>query len=132
MSRPRTHDTSHTYHHVDDVKDLTDALSRAAIASFPNKRQRRYKHVHALLLYWEGDDLGVESEINTLWKVLYFEYGFDAFVEKIPILKSHNALSFQLSAYMADRSRDSQDNLLIVYYGGHAHMDEQKRCVFSR
>ena len=132
MARQRTHDTSHIYHHVDDVKDLTDAVSQAAIASFPNKRRRPYKNAYALLLHWEGDELGVLQEIYALYRVLTREYGFDAFIEEIPIVKSHNTLAFRLSAYMDDRARDSRDNLLIVYYAGHAHMDEQKRCVFSR
>lgn len=129
MAISRTHDIHQAYHHVEDIKELSTALSKAAAAAFPNQRGQRYAKVYALLLHWEGDELGVLKELFSLQKVLKSEYGFDVDLEEIPIARSHNVLTSILSDYL--RKRDAKKNLIIVYYGGHAYMDEQKRCIMS-
>lgn len=81
-----------------------------------------------LLLSWEDDDLGVATEIADLRRVFDFSYHFLTSHWRIPSHKSHNALVRQVMQLL-DES-ESRDKLLIVYYGGHGKMNEDRQCVW--
>lgn len=92
-------------------------------------RKSRYKEIHALLLSWEDDNLGVVNEIDELYDVFRQIYHFEVERWSIPSKRSHNTLAAKLLGFLADY--ESKDNLLIVYYGGHGSMNDDRQCVWS-
>lgn len=126
---PRTHDISLIDYHVTDVKALGEAVTAAAAAAFPNGGRSRYKEVHVLLLSWEEDNLGVIKELTELRDVFENLYRFQTETWNIPTLESHNALAFRMMQFLNDFKAD--DNLLVVYYGGHGGMNDDRQCVWS-
>ena len=129
MASDRTHDISNTPFHVRDIKALGEILTNAAEAAFPNRGVSRYKEVHTLLLSWEDDNLGVADEIDELRDVFRNLYSFEAEEWKIPSKRSHNSLAAKVLGFLDDY--ESKDNLLIVYYGGHGEMNDDRQCVWS-
>lgn len=129
MPPDRTHDISHTPCHVRDIGVLSDILNSAASAAFPNRGFSRYKEVHALLLSWEDDNLGVIDEVIELEDVFRHTYRFEVEVWRIPTGRSHNSLAAKILGFLNDY--ESKDNLLIVYYGGHGYMNDDPQCVWS-
>ncbi|KAL8962147.1 MAG: hypothetical protein Q9193_001414, partial [Seirophora villosa] len=127
-TKDTTHDISRIDDHVEDVETLGKILNQAVCAAFPRTSQSRYKDVHVLLLSWEDDDLGVATEIADLRRVFDFSYHFLTSHWRIPSHKSHNALVRQVMQLL-DES-ESRDKLLIVYYGGHGKMNEDRQCVW--
>ena len=124
----RTHDISSTYHHVKDIKAFGDILDEAATAAFPNRGLARYKEVHVLLLSWEDDNLGVINEVVELDDVFRNTYHYQTETWKIPSTRSHNSLAAKIVKFLDDY--ESQDNLLITYYGGHGEMNDDRQCVW--
>jgi hypothetical protein len=70
-----------------------------------------------LLLSWEKDDLGVDSEIAELGKVFSKMYKFQVERYYIPNLKPDRALKRRMIEFL---EYESKDTLFIVYYAGHA------------
>lgn len=127
--QPRTHDTSLIDYHVKDVKSFGETVTAAAAAAFPNRGRSRYKQVHVLLLSWEEDDLGIIDELSGLQTVLEDLYRFQTETWKLPTRKSHNSLVSRMIKFLDDFEAD--DSLLIVYYGGHGGMNDDRRCLWS-
>ncbi|KAL9008736.1 MAG: hypothetical protein Q9173_006169 [Seirophora scorigena] len=127
-TKDTTHDISRIDHHVKDVETLARVLNQALCAAFPKTSQSRYKQVHVLLLSWEDDDLGVVTEIAELQRVFDFSYHFQTSHWELPSHKSHNALVRRVMQLL-DES-ESGEKLLIVYYGGHGKMNEDRQCVW--
>lgn len=125
----RTHDIQNTPYHVKDVKALGDILNDAATAAFPNQGSSRYKEVHALLLSWEDDNLGVINEVHELSDVFRRTYDFEVEEWKIPSKRPHNTLASKVLGFLDEF--ESKDNLLIIYYGGHGSMNDDRQCVWS-
>lgn len=129
MPSDTTHDISNVSYHVKDVEALGKVLTSAAEAAFPNRGVSRYKEVHALLLSWEDDNLGVVDEVTELEDVFRNCYRFETEAWKIPSKRSHNSLAAKIIAFVDDY--ESKDNLLVVYYGGHGEMNDDRQCVWS-
>lgn len=129
MPNDRTHDISNKSYHVKDIETFGRIVNSAAAAAFPNRGLSRYKEVHALLLSWEQDNLGVANEIAELKDVFQQIYHFNVDGWKIPSEKSHNSLAAKVLGFLNDY--DSTENLLIVYYGGHGFMNDDRQCVWS-
>ncbi|KAL8790092.1 MAG: hypothetical protein Q9213_000794 [Squamulea squamosa] len=125
----RTHDISNISYHLKDLDAFGDIVTKAAAAAFPNQGKSRYRHVHSLLLSWEEDELGVVSEVQELDEVLTQTYRFRTQQWSIPSLGSHNALAFRLMEFLRDY--DNNENLLLVYYGGHGYMNDDRQCIWS-
>ena len=126
----RTHDISLSSYHIEDLATFGKSLSDAAVRAFPKSRtSSRYKEVHALLLSWEEDNLGVIEEIIELESVLKQGYKFETEPWRIPSTRSHNSLAKRLTDFLDKYER--RDSLLIVYYGGHGYMNDSRQCVWS-
>ncbi|MCJ1262793.1 hypothetical protein MMC22_002663 [Lobaria immixta] len=123
--QPTTHDISRIEYHIKDVKALGELVTAAAAAAFPNRGRSRYKEAHVLLLSWEDDDLGVIDEIIDLQTVFEETYRFQTERWKIPARESHFSLTIRLMKFLTDFKAD--DNLLVVYYGGHGGMNEDRQ-----
>ncbi|KAI4257149.1 MAG: hypothetical protein L6R42_005834 [Xanthoria sp. 1 TBL-2021] len=127
-SKDRTHDLSFSDNHIKDPKALGEILNRAPVGAFPRAGRSRYCDVHVLLLSWEDDDLGVVSEVNDLDDLFREVYRYRTDQWRIPSTKSHNALARRILRSLAEA--DASDKLLIVYYGGHGFMNEDRQCVW--
>ncbi|TVY39388.1 hypothetical protein LSUB1_G004327 [Lachnellula subtilissima] len=119
--QPSTHDTSHTEEHA-TIKQLGEDIESAVKAGWPRVPGTRYKRVHALLLSWEEDDLGVIKEIERLRCVLKNTYQYSVESYEIPSRKPDAALKRRVLEFLDD---DAEDILMIVYYGGHARRGNQ-------
>jgi hypothetical protein len=84
--------------------------------------------VHVLLLRWEHDDLGVAREITKLKDVFERCYNFNTEEWNIPPHDSHIKLAGRLFEFL--NISNAEDKMLIVYYGGHGEMDNDRRCVW--
>lgn len=127
--QPRTHDTSSTRYHIDNLKGFFKTLIEAALAAFPNRGRTHYAAVCVLLLSWENDTLGVIDELLELQAVFQTFYSFYTEEWKIPSNGSHNWLFFLLAQFL--QHYGSEGNLLIIYYRGHSYMNDHGQCVWA-
>ena len=116
---PRTHDTSFSQNHA-DIQKLGDDLNEAVQAAWPKRHDIRYSQVHVLLLSWKDDDLGVAQEIETLRHVFRDMYNFQVQEYQIPSSKPDRNLKHRVWEFLGHKIIDNKENLLILYYGGHA------------
>ncbi len=117
-----TRDTSLVGEHIPSIEKFAEDLQIAIEAAWPTRHSSGYEEVHVLLLSWEEDNLGVEQEIRRLGKVLSNLYRFDVEQYKIPRKTPGKATISRVSTFLEN---DSNRNLLIVYYGGHARLSHQ-------
>jgi hypothetical protein len=106
---------------------------QAAKGAFPNRFQSksRYQEVHAILIQWEDDKgLGVSCELEDLSKVFRLGYGFEATTWLIPTERSLAAIMSKALALVNEAETDGK--LLIIYYGGHAAMNDARQQVWLR
>ncbi len=123
----RTHDISSVEFHVKDLETFGRTLTRATAAAFPNRGGSRYSKVHVLFLSWEDDLLGVSKEIVELRDVFRHTYHYDTEEWHIPSNRSHNSLVKRITEYL--EAYEDKRNLLIVYYAGHGHLNDDRQLV---
>ncbi|KAL9014738.1 MAG: hypothetical protein Q9173_000617 [Seirophora scorigena] len=128
-SQSNTHDVSRTSYHLQDLETFGEIVTNAAAAAFPNSRKSRYRYAYALLLSWEDDELGVKSEVEELDDVFSQTYYFHTEQWRIPSANSHNALAFRLMDFLKDYA--TPEHLLVIYYGGHGSMNDDRQCIWS-
>lgn len=118
-----THDVSLADEHIPQVENFVADLQEAvnAIRSSPN--EGRYKEVHCLTLSWTADNLGVKKEIQELQSVLSRLYRFEIHEYEIHGEKPGRDTQSQVATFL--REHDDKDNLLILYYAGHAMPSRQ-------
>lgn len=85
--------------------------------NIPKKKYSKYRKVEVLLLQWEADDLGVDLEIRELDTLLRCYYLFTTYMRKIPNADTEDYIT---QTIMDFRRGKGCEDLLIVYYGGHA------------
>ncbi|OTA98110.1 hypothetical protein M426DRAFT_326250 [Hypoxylon sp. CI-4A] len=112
-----SHDTSSSVYHtaLDTwLNDLTEALN----AAWP-KRHVTYSDVHALMITWEDNDIPhMDKEVTRLSNVLKGEFGYKIHPLIIPASKADLKIRREVDNFIENYG--DQDNLLIVYYAGHA------------
>jgi hypothetical protein len=81
-----------------------------------------------LLLHWKSDDLFVLPELEDLRTCLGEDYGFETDTYAIPSDNSHLELMLKMASMIKDH--EAPDSLLIVYYGGHAKIDESRQSTW--
>lgn len=123
---PVTHQHSLLIHFKRLIPDLTQSAARA----FPNRGRtsQRYKKVQALLLHWGSDDLFVLPELEDLERCLREDYTFGTDIFSIPSENSHLELMMRVGQLI--REHESQDTLFLIYYGGHARIDESRQSTW--
>ncbi|KAM0562583.1 hypothetical protein ACHAPJ_002273 [Fusarium lateritium] len=129
-ARSATHDTSRTSFHVKHIGQFAQRLEDSAARAFPNRGRSsaRYNNVQALLLHWNSDDLFVIPELEDLEKCLSEDYGFNTDIFAIPSENSHLELMMRIGQLIKDH--ESHDTLFLVYYGGHARIDESRQSTW--
>ena len=123
-----THDVSRASHHLQDIKDFLATVNRATRSAFPNSGKSRYQAVHALLLSWAEDDLGVLVELDRLARVFTELYDFCTEKWLIPSDDSHGELGDRLRAFTKTHAQENV--LLIVYYGGHGFLNDYRQPIW--
>ncbi|KAI1816754.1 hypothetical protein GGS20DRAFT_536084 [Poronia punctata] len=125
-----THDTSRVNYHVKRLPDFAKALQDSAARAFPNHgSSQRYKRVYALLLHWDCDDLFVLPELTDLDMCFRQDYNFESQIFTIPS-RGNPQLDLTSKIVNMIQEHDSSDTLLIVYYGGHARIDEARQSTW--
>ncbi|TDZ87591.1 hypothetical protein C8034_v006667 [Colletotrichum sidae] len=125
-----THDISRVSYHVKHLDSFAQTLEDSANRAFPNRGRssQRYKKVQALLLHWGSDDLFVLPELEDLERCLREDYAYDTEIFPIPSENSHLELMMQVGKLIKDH--EAQDTLFLVYYGGHARIDESRQSTW--
>ncbi len=105
-------------------------LLQSATRAFPNRGRslQRYSKVQALLLHWKSDDLFVLPELEDLERTLREDYDFATDVFPIPSENAHLELMLKLGAMI--KEHEAHDTLFLVYYGGHAKIDESRQSTW--
>ncbi|KAL7818469.1 hypothetical protein V8C26DRAFT_396352 [Trichoderma gracile] len=130
QARSATHDISRARFHVKHIDEFARRLEDSAARAFPNRGRpsQRYKTVQALLVHWGSDDLFVLPELEDLEKCLREDYAFGTDIFSIPSENSHLELMMRIGQLIKDH--ESPDTLFIVYYGGHARIDESRQSTW--
>ncbi|OTB06884.1 hypothetical protein M426DRAFT_318600 [Hypoxylon sp. CI-4A] len=124
-----THDISRVSYHVKHLPEFAKTLEDSATRAFPNRGgSQRYKKVHALLLHWTCDDLFVLKELDDLEAVFREDYSYQTETFPIPSDNAHLELMLKIGAMI--KEHESNDTLFIVYYGGHARIDESRQSTW--
>ncbi|KJR85863.1 homeobox domain containing protein [Sporothrix schenckii 1099-18] len=125
-----THDIGRVNYHVKHLDSFARTLEDSASRAFPNRGRshQRYTKVVSLLLHWKSDDLFVLPELEDLEKCFREEYGFETDTFPIPSENAHLELMMRIGALIKDH--EATDTLFIVYYGGHARIDESRQSTW--
>ncbi|KAH7409760.1 hypothetical protein BKA64DRAFT_665795 [Cadophora sp. MPI-SDFR-AT-0126] len=130
---PRTHDTSHSIYHLKDISEFAAQLDQAAQGVFPNRTgsKVRYQDIQVVLIRWNDDNrLGVSCELEDLCKVFERGYGFQTTTWLIPAEDPlENVMGRALDLV---KESGKEGKLVIVYYAGHAAMNEARQQVWYR
>ena len=116
------------------LSDFTAQLTCSLRGVFPNrKNQPRYRNVWVLLMHWQQGDpnLPVLRELEALRETFRDVFHFDVKTFEIPAQQSHLKVSQSISNFVA-HSDDSEGDLKIFYYAGHARLGESGDLIFSR
>ncbi|KAK0645859.1 hypothetical protein B0T16DRAFT_428842 [Cercophora newfieldiana] len=80
------------------------------------------------MLHWKCDDLFVLPELEDLEKCLREDYRFETETFAIPSENAHLELMLKLGDMV--KKHESEDTLFVVYYGGHARIDESRQSTW--
>ena len=121
MTHPRCYDNDH----VEKLETFASELDTALKTSFPSKSQpHMYTGVHVLLLRWLEDDLQIHREITMLESVFANQFHFR--VEQWQIPSSNPTRALQTKLYSFREAHQNEEELLVVYYGGHSEADSRR------
>jgi hypothetical protein len=112
---------------------VTADFCQAAGGVFPNRdrKQLRYSDVEVILIRWNDDNrFGVSCELEDLCKVFNQGYGFKTTIWLIPTEDPLQEVMGKVLSLVKEAEKDGR--LLIVYYAGHAAMDEARQQVWFR
>ncbi|KAL0473489.1 hypothetical protein QR685DRAFT_516969 [Neurospora intermedia] len=127
---PATHDVSRVSYHVRHLETFAQALEDSANRAFPttSSSQQRYTKVQALFLHWACDDLFVLPELEDLEKCFREDYRYDTDIFAIPTENSHLELMLKIGDMI--KQHEDKKTLFIVYYGGHARIDDSRQSTW--
>jgi hypothetical protein len=116
-SFPSTHDISSAGSHI-AVAELLEQLGEAIQAGWPKKIEL-YSKVAILMLSWkDGDITNSSDEFRRLKSVFQDEYQYEVDDWQIPSRMATPKLGSKASTFVEENF--GKENLLIVYYAGHA------------
>ena len=103
---------------------------KSANRAFPNRGNsgQRYTKVHALMLHWKSDDLFVLPELEDLEKCFRDHYNFGTDIFSIPSESSHLELMLKIGDMV--KQHEAEETLFVVYYAGHARIDESRQSTW--
>jgi hypothetical protein len=78
---------------------------------------------------WDGDDLGVASELELVKEVFKKRYNFKVEIFTIPNTEDANRdVSGRIVEFQ--KTHDHPESLYIIYYGGHGSLTNNDCCSF--
>lgn len=80
------------------------------------------------MLHWKSDDLFVLPELEDLEKCFRDHYCFETDIFSIPSENSHLELMLRIGDMV--KQYESEQTLFVVYYGGHARIDESRQSTW--
>ncbi|KAI0411724.1 hypothetical protein F5X98DRAFT_42481 [Xylaria grammica] len=101
---------------AEDVLDYQNQVA-TELGLYKPRRLQRYANVNVLLLTWADADLHFATEANQLAKMFRESFGYRTLPYQIPSEDPQRQLNLHVAQFIASYGRD--DNLIIVYYGGH-------------
>jgi hypothetical protein len=116
--------------HIETYEIFKVWANEAFNGAFPKTISPRYTSAYALLLYWSEDDLGVATEATCLQRVFEDQYNFETDTYLIPSSDSEQLLVQRIFEFR--KKHAAPENLLIIYYGGHAEQAEHDHCIWRR
>lgn len=130
QARSATHDISRTSFHIKHIGQFARRVEESAARAFPNRGRssQRYSKVQSLLLHWGTDDLFVLPELEDLEKCFREDYAFGTDIWAIPSENSHLELMMRLGQLI--KEHESPDTLFLIYYGGHARIDDSRQSTW--
>ncbi|KAI9663726.1 MAG: hypothetical protein M1821_007216 [Bathelium mastoideum] len=115
--------------HIGSFKEFFSHLNQAAKSALPTIPQR-YNDVSVLLLRWEDDNLGTQTELNDLRDIFQGVYRYN--VEQYLIPSNDPTLHLEDRLNDFRRAYGAEGNLLILYYGGHGSSEKNtRRSIWS-
>ena len=112
----------------EDTLEQVDSSGRRWLQGWPLSK---YLDVRVLLVQWEDENLGVDEEVKNLEAVFSSNYpkGYNFYTQRysIPDDDSEDQLARRLLDF---RKGASENDLLILYYAGHAGGSAQE-CIWS-
>jgi hypothetical protein len=108
-------------------------MHEAAQGAFPNRTnlKMRYQDIQVVLIRWNDDNrLGVSCELEDLCKVFERGYGFQTTTWLIPAEDSLENIMGKTLDFVKESGKEGK--LVIVYYAGHAAMNEARQQVWFR
>ncbi|KAJ8117288.1 hypothetical protein ONZ43_g4245 [Nemania bipapillata] len=115
--------------HPSEDNGFSSGDSTSAARAFPNRgSSQRYRKVYVLLLHWDEDDLFVLPELEDLEICFQRDYNFETERFTIPSSNAHLDLMLKIGSMIKDH--ESTDTLLVVYYGGHARIDDARQSTW--
>ena len=124
VDRAQDLDFEHT-----SLSKFKEDLTKACTNLFPRPIPE-HARMHVLLLNWLEDNLNTITELKKL--DTFFKEWFDCSTEVWRIPSSKQAeweLGHKLSTVTGEYQND--DDLLIVYYGGHGDADRNYHCIWQ-
>ena len=117
------------HHEAAESTALVNELSASLKQSFSTTFE--YDSVHAILMYWEDDDLQVEDEIQRLKHLFTDTWQFGVSTLRIPSERPQATLQTDLSRLVFGYGV-SASSLIIIYYGGHGDANPgEKKAVWA-
>lgn len=105
-----------------DGRSLQDRLNRAIARK---KGPNEYWRVGLLILHWENTDLiGIQDEVEAVDQTFSRRFRYEVQRFAIPLSKPQRRLQEAVIQFI--REYESEESLLIVYYGGHGDQDDKK------
>lgn len=99
-----------------ETADYDSAIS-SRLARYQALRTQRYASVNVLLLSWRDDDIGCANEVAQMARMFKDDFNYDVWPYKIPSQDPECSLSLTVAQFI--KSFGGEENLIIVYYGGH-------------
>ena len=94
------------------------------------KTNKPYERVGLLCLTWKDDDMQCkETEVDKLCEIFAKNFGYETKSFEIPSEQSETALFKEMATFFHEYNR--QDNLAILYYGGHAYTGKTGKFTLS-
>ena len=109
------------------LEEMQKKLNQSARVRDPSRPMSPYNSVDALLLQWEEDDLKVDDEVTELDRIFTTRCNFTTQRWKIPSIYPEDQLIHRILDF---RKGKTADDLLILFYGGHAGGDPQE-CIWA-
>lgn len=118
-----------------DARGIIPQIIRDKIANELSKyrlrRRQGYASVYVLILSWEANDVTFGEDARGIARVFRDSFNYVVLPFKIPSVDSQQRLNLHVAQFVSQYG--SEDNLIVVYYGGHGapSYNHQSECIWA-